>query len=40
MPMSMTANVADRMLRWPTVRVSQPMAQAVPTSRVQTVNSG
>ena len=40
MPISMTANVADRMLRWPTVNVSQPSAQAVPTSRVTTSARG
>ena len=40
MPMSMTANVADRMFRCPTVSVSQPSAQAVPTSSVTTVSSG
>ena len=33
MPISMTANVADSRLRWPTVRVAQPRASTVPTSR-------
>ena len=37
--MSMTAKVAERMFRWPTVIVSRPIAQAVPTSSVPTISS-
>ena len=38
--MSITANVLDRMFRWPTVTVAQPSAQSVPATRDATVSSG
>ena len=40
MPISMTANADERMFRWPTVSVSQPRAQTVPTTRASTVIIG
>jgi hypothetical protein len=40
MPMSMTANAELRMLRWPTVSVSQASDQDRPTSMAETVIRG
>ncbi len=40
MPISITAKAEERMLRWPTVSVVQPSAQAVPTNNAITVMNG